>query len=146
MIELLFGSLARRQYLWRLLWPLAGLCLLCPRLLLITLPVLGYNLLSGNVSQHSIYYQYNGPAIPWLFISAILGASALKEGDRFPFNRIPVGWRPNLARGWFILLPFTCLLAFFIHNPFTTRIEPPYFEVGGWQRVGNDAQIREAAG
>ncbi len=145
-IELLFGSLAKRQYLWRLLWPLAGLCLLCPRLLAVALPVLGYNLLSGNVSQHSIYYQYNGPAIPWLFVSAILGVSALKEGNRFPFNRISVGLRPNLARGWFFLLPFACLLAFFIHNPFKTRIEPPYFEVGGWQSVGNDAQIRKAAG
>lgn len=145
-LELLLGSVARRQYLWRLLWPLAGLSLLCPRLLIVILPVLGYNLLSGNVSQHSIYYQYNGPAIPWLFVSAILGASALKEGNRFPFNRISVGLRPNLARGWFFLLPFTCLLAFVIHNPFTTRIAPPYFEVGGWQSVGNEAQIREAAG
>lgn len=140
----LFGSSERLLYLWNLLWPLAGLCLLCPRLFLPALPVLAYNLLSNNVNQHSLYYQYNAPAIPWLFLSATGGLACLQSGKgwrHLPWSREFSPVIPKL----FWVLPAGCLLAFLVFNPLTTKIRPPHFEVYSWEEPGNAPQLRRAA-
>jgi len=136
--ELSVGS-GELLYLWQLLWPLAGLCFLCPRLFLVAVPVLAYNLLSENVNQHCLFYQYNAPAIPWLFLGAIEGLAWLQSRTFRTRNFKPV------ARYWLWALPLCCALAFVHYKPFTAKIRPPHFEVYGWEEVDNAAQIQEAA-
>ncbi|MBD3336343.1 MAG: DUF2079 domain-containing protein, partial [Candidatus Eisenbacteria bacterium] len=70
---------------WRLIYPLqlllpfAGRPLLRPWLLLPLLPPLAYNLLSANLSQASIYFQYTATLFPFLVWAA---ADSLPQGGR----------------------------------------------------------------
>lgn len=139
-----FSTPLRLQYLWRLFFPLVGLCFLCPRILMIALPVLAYNLLSENINQHTIYYHYNEAAIPWLFWSAIEGLAWLRSG-RWSVRRIPQSIREIVVRVWLWALPLGCLTAFMLYNPFLTPVQPPHFEVYGWETVDNAPWIRQAA-
>ena len=64
-------TLEKGRYLAQLLWPLALLPLLRPRVLLIPLPILALNLLSGEAVQFDLFHQYQALIIPFLFIAAI---------------------------------------------------------------------------
>ncbi|NQT22903.1 MAG: DUF2079 domain-containing protein [Candidatus Omnitrophica bacterium] len=61
------------KFLFQLLFPLAFLCLLSPKALLIAVPFLLQQLLSGRMTDHTIYYHYTAKLIPILFFSAIYG-------------------------------------------------------------------------
>jgi uncharacterized membrane protein len=69
-------------YLRELLVPLAGLPLLAPLMLLVALPELLLNLLSGASTQTSIHFHYTAGAIPALIAGAVLGAARFSR--RFP--------------------------------------------------------------
>ncbi|MBM4046529.1 MAG: DUF2079 domain-containing protein [Planctomycetes bacterium] len=52
--------------------------------------MLGYNLLSDNPSQSSIYFHYLAPAIPFVFLSAILGAERVQRNWERAFQWLGV--------------------------------------------------------
>ncbi len=70
-------TLEKGRYLAQLLWPLAFLPLLRPRLLLIPAPILALNLLSAELVQFDLFHQYQALIIPFLFMAAIEGLSGL---------------------------------------------------------------------
>ena len=71
-------TLEKGRYLAQLLWPLAFLPLLRPRLLIIPAPILALNLLSGELVQFDLFHQYQALIIPFLFIGAIEGLAILR--------------------------------------------------------------------
>jgi uncharacterized membrane protein len=73
------------HYLWQLVAPLAGLCLLSPVILVAALPELAINLLSATTTQTSIHFHYTAGLIAPLFIAAVFGAA------RFPRYAVPLG-------------------------------------------------------
>ena len=75
-------TLEKGRYLAQLLWPLAFLPLLRPRLLLIPLPILALNLLSERLVQFDLLHQYQALIVPFLFLAAIEGLADLLEADR----------------------------------------------------------------
>jgi uncharacterized membrane protein len=74
-------TLEKGRYLAQLLWPLAFLPLLRPRLLLIPAPILILNLLSGELVQFDLFHQYQALIIPFLFIGAIEGLAILRASE-----------------------------------------------------------------
>lgn len=76
-IRLLEAAAERRDadYLFDLLWPLAGLSLLAPLAAATALPELALNLLSSTRTQTSIHYHYTAAAIPGLVAGAVLGVA-----------------------------------------------------------------------
>ncbi len=74
-------TLEKGRYLAQLLWPLAFLPLLRPRLLLIPAPILILNLLSGELVQFDLFHQYQALIIPFLFIGAIEGLALLRAAE-----------------------------------------------------------------
>jgi len=82
--------------------PLALLPLIGWRALLIALPSLAYNYLSGREHQFTIYYHYFSPALGWLFVAAAQGIAVIHR-----WARPPRFWTSEFAR---ILLLFTPVL------------------------------------
>ena len=105
----------------KLLLPVGFLALLSPAPLLVTLPALGYNLLSETPSQSSIYFQYLAPAVPFVFIAAIQGARRILNWMNAQQARL-------VLTIWLVL---GTLLAWAWDNPFTQEIDDPYFPVYG---------------
>jgi uncharacterized membrane protein len=103
----------------KLLLPVGFLALLSPAPLLVTLPVLAYNLLSETPSQSSIYFQYLAPAVPFIFIAAIQGTGRIQEW---------VG-RNKALIVLAIWLGLGTIVAWAWDNPFTQVIDDPYFPV-----------------
>lgn len=79
-------TLEKLRYLAQLLWPLAFLPLLHPRLLLIPAPILALNLLSGELVQFDLFHQYQALIIPFLFIAAIHGLVDLYNATGLALN------------------------------------------------------------
>ncbi|MFN2137387.1 MAG: DUF2079 domain-containing protein, partial [Candidatus Promineifilaceae bacterium] len=119
----------------KLLLPVGFLSLLAPAPLLVTLPNLAYNLLSETPSQSTIYFQYLAPAVPFIFVAAIQGAQRALAW--LPSTRAPL-----LLAGWLVL---GTLLAWVWDNPFTQKIDDPYFPVYGLERQSNAVRFYEAA-
>lgn len=73
----------RGQYVWTLLYPLALLPLLAPRVLVVALPPLLLNLLAGPnyAYQRDIFHQYPALITPWLWVAAVLAVAGLARGD-----------------------------------------------------------------
>lgn len=68
----IFRQLALEQngiLLLNLFLPFLFLPLLCPRVVLLCAPVLFQHLLSNQVQEHSIYYHYMLPVMPFLFLA-----------------------------------------------------------------------------
>lgn len=74
-------TLEKARYLAQLLWPLAFLSLLRPRLLLIAAPIFALNLLSGELVQFDVLHQYQALIIPFLFLAAIEGLADLRAAE-----------------------------------------------------------------
>ena len=72
-------TLEKGRYLAQLLWPLAFLPLLRPRLLLVPLPIFALNLLSEVRVQFDVRFQYQALIIPFLFLAALYGLADLRE-------------------------------------------------------------------
>lgn len=92
---LMFTS-AKLQYLFLLLLPLAFLPLLAPDVAILSLPIIGMNLLSTRVYQFTIREQYQALVIPGLILAAIIGMARL------------IGWlqrrnMPTLKMPWFLI-------------------------------------------
>lgn len=68
------------RYTFDLLFPLAFLPLLKPRLLLIPLPIYALNMLSSYENQFSIVHHYNALIVPWLMIAAIEAVGEIANG------------------------------------------------------------------
>lgn len=73
----------RGRYVWTLLYPLAFLPLLAPRVLVVALPPLLLNLLAGPnyAYQRDIFHQYPALITPWLWVAAVLAVGGLARGD-----------------------------------------------------------------
>jgi uncharacterized membrane protein len=71
------------RYLFDLLVPLAGICLLAPLALIPAAPLLAINLLSSAFGQTSIHFHYTAGEIPILIAATVFGAAWLaRRGAR----------------------------------------------------------------
>jgi uncharacterized membrane protein len=136
--EKIFGEL-RRVYPLKMFLPFLLLPFLGWPILLATLPAFGYNLLSGNINQSSIYFQYNSPIIPFLFIGTILGFKRVLRWSRNGSRK----WFPGLI-GWFLVIS-TLFSFFYLDNPFTKVVNRPYFQVFALQTVPGIEEFYQAA-
>ncbi len=66
------------RFLFSLFFTLVFLPLLSPLELLLALPILGLNLLSPNLVQYSLYYQYQALTLPFLLVAALYGLHRLQ--------------------------------------------------------------------
>lgn len=128
----------RRVYPLKMLFPFLFLPLLGGAIFLATLPVFVYNLLSSNINQASIYFQYNSPMIPFLFIGAILG---FRRGLSW-CSKKPRRWVQGLLGG---LLLGCCLISFLHDNPFKKIVRRPYFQVFALQPAPGIEEFYQAA-
>jgi uncharacterized membrane protein len=89
----------RWEYVVSLLFPLAFLPLLKPRLLLVALPPFLINIFSSDhyKYQRDIFHQYSALITPWLFVAAILATAALADGTH-PLCRLVPRIRLALQR------------------------------------------------
>ncbi len=106
----------RQRYLLKSFAPFGFLSLLSPTTL-IAAPAFAYNLLSSRPSQHSIYFQYIAPAIPFLYIGAVQGAKRLRN---------QVGMRPVAG-----IVLAGMAAAWALDNPISTPVADPYYELFG---------------
>ena len=135
--KMLFGAL-RLTYLVKMFLPFVFLPFLGGSIILAVAPALFYNILSSSITQGSIYFHYNSPIIPFLFIGAVLG-----------FKRIR-GWCGDKSRKKITTLVTALLIIFstvsFIHdNPFTRIVMHPYYPNVIWQPVSGIREFYEAA-
>jgi len=117
LIEAAFSS-RDLHYLWQLVAPLAGLCLLSPIILVAAVPELAINLLSATTTQTSIHFHYTAGLIAPLIIAAVFGAA------RFQRRAIPLG----------MVVVATALLANFHLGP-----------IPGWRHVPGGQQYQATA-
>lgn len=78
------------QLLHRLLWPVSYLSVIGLPVLLIALPSFAINILSNNIYQHRIFYQYMSVITPFIFLAAIDGWDRVR--------RWLTWWRPRWTR------------------------------------------------
>jgi uncharacterized membrane protein len=76
----------KARFLWQLLAPLAGLPLLGWPVVLLSLPILAYLLLSDWSFMSSTRYHYTAPVIPFLFLASVVALQRL--GARGPRYRL----------------------------------------------------------
>jgi uncharacterized membrane protein len=105
----------RLFYLTQLLLPLGFLALFGWPEFLLVLPGLGLNLLAQHHCQSAIYCQYTAPVVPFLFIAAVFGVSALRR----LFNVQPL---PALLA--LLLLPMAAY-SLWVDNPFVETTAVP---------------------
>ncbi|HID50827.1 MAG TPA: DUF2079 domain-containing protein [Anaerolineae bacterium] len=134
----LLGDPVRQEFLLKILLPVGFLSLLSPLALAVALPALGYNLLSDVPSQSSIYFQYMSPIIPFIFLAAILGAANLQQWLNGRISRKKFTW------GLIAWLGTFTLLAWLLDNPFTTRIDAPYYPIYALEQTSSRTAFDEA--
>lgn len=92
----------RWHYAWTLLYPLALLPLLAPRVLVIALPPFLINLFSGPTYayQRDIFHQYPELITPWLWVAAVLAVASIARGNHWLYRlpRVPRRWRRRSGR------------------------------------------------
>ena len=116
----------------QLIWPIAGLPLLAPGVAVVAFLSLALSFASSNVSQPSIYFQYNAPILPILFWAALEGARRLR--------------RSGGSRGWMLAGLLFSLAFANLGDPATVKGVPrPYAIVDGIRPRGNRAAFLEAA-
>jgi uncharacterized membrane protein len=118
----------------QLLVPVAFLPLFSPGELFILLPSLGYNLLSSFSPQHTIYYQYVAPTVPFVIVGAIRGMGTLQRILRNATAPRYITWMP-----WGALV-VVALVAGFRWSPLrdTGRVPP------AWSRLPDEGAVRTA--
>jgi uncharacterized membrane protein len=113
--------------------PLAFFPLVSP-LSLVLLPAYSYNMLSDNMAQHTIYFQYTAPMTPIVVAGAIYGlARVFSIAKRKQWPWLPVATLLGL-------LIFTGWHTFIVNNPLTD--DGTVREA--WKRQTNAASVREA--
>lgn len=116
----------------QLLWPMAGLPLAAPALAVLALPSLALSLMSSNISQNSIFFQYNAPILPILFWAAVEGSRRLR--------------RSGASRGWILAGVLFSLLCANWADPAAVKSVPrPYAIVDGIRPRPNRAAFARAA-
>lgn len=118
----------------KLLLPVGFLSLLAPAPLLIAIPSLAYNMLSQTASQSSIYFQYMAPAVPFVFVAAVHGAKRVQDWLSGQQSRLLLT----------IFLVVGTMLAWVWDNPFTKRIDSPFYPVFGLDIVTDVQSFQEA--
>lgn len=86
-------------YILQLVMPTGLICLLCPELLIATLPELALNLLSDKIIMQTIWAQYTPAITPFVFASAAIGLGRLFGFTR-RFDLLP---RPGENLGGIVL-------------------------------------------
>jgi uncharacterized membrane protein len=109
------------RYLFDLVLPLAGVCLLAPLALIPALPLLAINLLSSAFGQTSIHFHYTAGEIPILLAATVLGTAWL------------AGKRPRLA----VWITAGVLAAVIIGN-YALGPLPMWRHVPGGEKLGAD--------
>ena len=116
----------------QLLIPLAFLPLMGLWTLVVTLPSLGYNLLSSFSPQHTIYGQYMAPTVPFMLIAAVQGMGKLQRALSKRVQTPYVGWGI-----WAGLLLCTIHAAAVISPLRDIGLVPP-----AWPHLHNETAVR----
>jgi uncharacterized membrane protein len=118
-------------FLMQLFWPFAWFPILSLPRLLLAGPNSLISLTSSNISQQSIYFQYNAPMLPFFFWAGIEGHRRLLSGGR--------------ARSPLLLLMLLSLAASNSADPASVkRVGRPYAIVEGVRARPNRAAFAEA--
>lgn len=101
----------RWEYPVSLLFPLAFLPLLAPRVLIVAVPPFLLNIFAGPhyAYQRDIFHQYSAFISPWLFIAAIFAVASLTDGTHPLYRWLPA-LRNAVRRVTPMLLPLTLVL------------------------------------
>lgn len=109
----------RWEYPLSLLFPLAFLPLLSPRVLIPALPSFLLNIFAGShyAYQRDIFHQYSAFITPWLFIAAILAVGALADHTHPLYRLLPrikkaLGSVPTFAVSGVLVVLMLALSAF----------------------------------
>lgn len=124
-------SIDAAYFVLHLFLPLGFLFVLEPGLLAVSLPSLGYLLLSSRVNFHRVGHQYPAVLIPWLFLATVYGLAKLERWPRM---------RPKMGR-W---LPLVLLLVGTLGA--NLKFNPLYFHwrSGDFEFPPYYAQVNEA--
>lgn len=99
---------------------------------LVLIPGLAYNLLSASSTQHSVYYQYVAPMVPFVIASAIYGLENL-------LSRLP-----SLNQEWIKLTIILSLITTSLW--FAAYVNNPLIDNGlasaAWSRLPNEEAVR----
>ena len=131
----IFSKEIRLLYLFQLLLPMAGRPLLRPVLLLPIIPPLVHNLLSTNLSQVSIYFQYTATMIPFLIWAAVETLPA--PGERRSGGALAAAVAGILLATGVANVSDPALLA---------RVGHPHAEVHGWEKWVPTGAFEDLAG
>ena len=85
------------QLVLELLLPMAGICLLAPRLMLALLPLFGLSFLRTDLQSGSIAFQYQTCTIGVLFVAAIYGLAALGTNTDDRQSETHRGWLASIC-------------------------------------------------
>jgi len=85
------------QLVLELLLPMAGICLLAPRLMLALLPLFGLSFLRTDLQSGSIAFQYQTCTIGVLFVAAIYGLAALGTNTDDRQSETHRGWLVSIC-------------------------------------------------
>ncbi len=117
----------RAGYLAGLLLPVAGLALLAPEVLLLSLPLLLANLLSSYPLQYSGELHYSAALVPFFAAAGTAGAARLLGW--FARLRLPARWTGPVL----FSLVIVCALGYQVAEGFTPAGRE--FRLAGWPRV-----------
>jgi uncharacterized membrane protein len=127
-----YHRVRRLLFPFQLVWPIGGLPLFAPAIAVLAIPSLAISLASSNISQNSIYFQYNAPILPILYWSALEGARRLRQR--------------GIGRGLICGFVLVCLAAANLADPAAQKAVPrPYAIVDGIRSRANRAAFTEAA-
>ena len=115
-------------FVFHLLVPLMGLPLVGADVALLTLPTLGYSMLSTYGWQTSIRTLYPAPLLAFLFFATIVGLRrVLARRDSF-------AWRAT----WFAMLIWASVVSYFLYapGPFAREFVPARYDITAHSRLG----------
>ena len=125
----------------QILSPVALLPIASPLFMLLLLPGLAYNLLSGYAAQHTAYFQYIVPLVPVVFIASTYGILNLSRWLVKSLARSLPAWHSGDYRFfWLLVLTACALFAFWYDSPIRDHGVVP----AAWIHLPNEQVVREA--
>ena len=111
--------------IFKILFPVFFIPVVSSSFILILIPSIVINILSENLCQQTIYYQYTAEMIPIIWISTVFGIKTFQK--RFSNSE-------NIVKILFALIILGTTISYIQDNPMTKKIGYPFFPVGGLEK------------